>query len=398
MPLANDLQNILIRQRMSIKQVAENDMDFLFEEIERIRELYIKVGSNDDPISEKWFRAAVLQNLPAKVVQDIAIEVTKAESIEEMFDHRTWLPKGQSNTMLYLTEGGTEDNSQGTPSKNANNKPEEAIKGNNAKTESADNENNELYANTKGQKGRGKGKVCWQCGGAGHFQRECPKGPVQSKDTYTIAALKGKSGYKGGYGKGKQGKYGKSNSKGGCGNKNNWYRAPGKAIGKGGINYHGYSQEDDYYNAWGYEEDNWDYGVEDESYNNYYLGIVATLLENDDTDIKSGRGEDEASIVYRSGSSASQLEPYFRTPCEFTDQTTVMTVVARDLNTFRTILELKMFSAPTLCARTCLSFKYQLLQWENSIRHNCYLANLLARLSFEQHYSSKQKNLPWLQT
>ena len=53
MPLADDLQNILIRQLMSLKQVAENDMDLLLEEIERIRELYIKVGSNDEPISEK---------------------------------------------------------------------------------------------------------------------------------------------------------------------------------------------------------------------------------------------------------------------------------------------------------------------------------------------------------
>ena len=31
MPLADDLQNILIRQLMSMKQVSENDMDLLFE-------------------------------------------------------------------------------------------------------------------------------------------------------------------------------------------------------------------------------------------------------------------------------------------------------------------------------------------------------------------------------
>ena len=47
MPLADDLQSILIRQLMSIKPVTENDMDLLFEGIERIRDLYIKVGSND---------------------------------------------------------------------------------------------------------------------------------------------------------------------------------------------------------------------------------------------------------------------------------------------------------------------------------------------------------------
>ena len=140
--------------------------------------------------------------------------------------------------------------------------------------------------------------MCWQCGEAGHFQRECPQGPVQSKDTHTIAALKGKYGYKGGYGKHNKGKYGKGKGSYGKG-KNNWYRAPGKAIGKGGINYHGYNQEDEYYNAWGYEEDNWNYGIEDENYNGYYLGNVAMLPENDDADVKEGSGEDEEEEIRR---------------------------------------------------------------------------------------------------
>ena len=62
---------------MRIKQVTENDMDLLLDEIERIRELHVKVGSNDEPISERWLRAAILQNLPAKVVQDLAIDLKK---------------------------------------------------------------------------------------------------------------------------------------------------------------------------------------------------------------------------------------------------------------------------------------------------------------------------------
>ena len=44
-PLADDMQNIMIRQLISIKPVTENEMDSLFDEIGRIREQYIKVGS-----------------------------------------------------------------------------------------------------------------------------------------------------------------------------------------------------------------------------------------------------------------------------------------------------------------------------------------------------------------
>ena len=44
-PLADDLHNILIGQLMSIRPVNEGDMESLFDEIERIREFYIKAGS-----------------------------------------------------------------------------------------------------------------------------------------------------------------------------------------------------------------------------------------------------------------------------------------------------------------------------------------------------------------
>ena len=93
-----------------------------------------------------------------------------------------------------------------------------------------------------------------------------------------MAALKGK-----GKGKGKKGKQGKGYYKGGQGKgKNNWYRAPGKAIGKGSINYNG--AEDDYWNAWGYEGEGWNYDSNydyGDDYGNYYLGNVMMMLEAD---------------------------------------------------------------------------------------------------------------------
>ena len=118
MPLADDLQNIFIRQLMSIRPVNEGDMDSFFDEIERIRELYIMAGSDEEPMSERWLRAAILQNLPEKVVQTLAIELKRATSVEDMysiintytFDHRTGLPRGQTSPMLYLAEGPTPEN------------------------------------------------------------------------------------------------------------------------------------------------------------------------------------------------------------------------------------------------------------------------------------------------
>ena len=49
MPFAYDQQHILIRELMSFKQVNENEIDQLFHDVERICDLYIKAGSEDDP-------------------------------------------------------------------------------------------------------------------------------------------------------------------------------------------------------------------------------------------------------------------------------------------------------------------------------------------------------------
>ena len=75
----------------------------------------------------------------------------------------------------------------------------------------------------------------------------------------------------------------KKNTKHGYGTgKNNWYRFPGKAIGKGSINYNGYS-EDDYWSAWGYEDEYWNNHNEENDYGNYYIGNAAMMLETSNT-------------------------------------------------------------------------------------------------------------------
>ena len=117
-PMADDLQNILIRQLMSLKRVQGSDKDNLFDEIERIRELYIKAGCESDPMSENLIKAAMMQHLPDKVVQVLVIELKRVESTEEMyitintyaFDHRTGLLRGQTGPMLYLTGTQTDNN------------------------------------------------------------------------------------------------------------------------------------------------------------------------------------------------------------------------------------------------------------------------------------------------
>ena len=83
-PLAEDLQNILIRQLMSLKPVSEGEVDQLFDEVERIRELYIKAGSVDEPMCERWLRAAILQHLPDKIVQSNTIALKEAADTEEL--------------------------------------------------------------------------------------------------------------------------------------------------------------------------------------------------------------------------------------------------------------------------------------------------------------------------
>ena len=163
-PLAEDLQNLLIQELMSLKIVTEADVDQLFADIERIRDLYTKAGTDEDDLSDRWIRAAVLRNLPDSILKLHAVELKKADSIEEMqsiintyqFDHKTGLPRGQQGPGLYAIETGTSGEDQETEDANSG---EANRNTSNGKSNTADNKANkegdsELYAILKGGKHR----------------------------------------------------------------------------------------------------------------------------------------------------------------------------------------------------------------------------------------------------
>ena len=53
LPLAADLQHILIQELYSLSPVTENNIDSLFNHVERITELYTTAGQADNAIDEK---------------------------------------------------------------------------------------------------------------------------------------------------------------------------------------------------------------------------------------------------------------------------------------------------------------------------------------------------------
>lgn len=120
--LAGDLQNLSIQESMSLKTATEREIDKLFNDVECIRDSYIKAGTDTEDLSERWIRAAVLRNLPDPILKIHAVDLKKAESIEEMqsiintyqFDHKTSLPRGQQGPGLYSTEADAKEDDKET--------------------------------------------------------------------------------------------------------------------------------------------------------------------------------------------------------------------------------------------------------------------------------------------
>ena len=242
LPLAEDLQQISIQQLYSLFPVNENNIDNLFNNVERITELYTVAGRADDAINEKWIKIAVLRNLPKIITRDLAMQRKDIKIVSEvrnviniyMHDHQTGVPRRQIGPMLCMA---AEDQSEST---NGNTNV-----ANSTKEQNKDNADSNLQypkgigdvnaatkgngKNKKGSKGYGE---CWHCGEWGHPRRECPHLNNPAKGKGSLGALKGGKG-KGFKGKGKGGK---GKGKGGKGNwgKNHYhnynYRSPGKGV------------------------------------------------------------------------------------------------------------------------------------------------------------------------
>ena len=81
LPLAEDLQQILVQELYALSPVSEPDIDVLFNQIERITEIYAKVGEVSDAISEKWIKAAMLRNLPEYTTKGLALQFKNTKTV-----------------------------------------------------------------------------------------------------------------------------------------------------------------------------------------------------------------------------------------------------------------------------------------------------------------------------
>ena len=238
-PLVDDLQNILVQELMVLKPVSENELDSLFNEIERITDFYAKTGTQED-LSDKWARAAILKHIPDKIAKDLAMDLRKVGSSDEMQsminvymrDHRIGLQICILGPMICATIGTTteEDAQKKEPAQEQ--KPEITIADPRAIGAP-------IIAASKGGKNVEKGQRrgyghCWDCGEYGHPRRECKvylENMGKGQQQQDILALKGKCGNGGKWGKGK-GYGGKGKSYYGV-KGTNGYRSPGKVVGKG---------------------------------------------------------------------------------------------------------------------------------------------------------------------
>ena len=107
---------MLIRELMSLNPVAEADVDNLFGEVERIRDMYSKAGTTIDELSERWIKAVMLQNLPDSILRLVQWNLKRQNQLRKMhgiiniykFDRKTGFLRGQHGPGFYVTESSTE--------------------------------------------------------------------------------------------------------------------------------------------------------------------------------------------------------------------------------------------------------------------------------------------------
>ena len=84
-PLAEDLHNIVARSLVSFEQMWETEVDQLFQETERARELYTRARDNQGgEINETNVMVAMLQDLRVPITKHLSQELRKTTSVEHM--------------------------------------------------------------------------------------------------------------------------------------------------------------------------------------------------------------------------------------------------------------------------------------------------------------------------
>ena len=176
-PLGDDLQNIPTQELLTLRPVSETEIETLFNEFERVTDVYVKVRPVDD-LSEQWINAAVLQNIPDKIATALALELRNAISLEEMrsiisiymHDHRTGFPRGMPGPMICTIEVGKQTDTHTEEPTDQKTTQQTS----NADVTDEDTINVATKGNKKGDKCQNKGYgQCWECGEFGHPHREC---------------------------------------------------------------------------------------------------------------------------------------------------------------------------------------------------------------------------------
>ena len=75
MPLAEDLQNILIQELLTLKPASETGIDTMYNGIERITDLYVKVGPIDD-LSETVINSSSVKDYSGQSSNSIGPRIT----------------------------------------------------------------------------------------------------------------------------------------------------------------------------------------------------------------------------------------------------------------------------------------------------------------------------------